>query len=328
MSQFPVDTSSNLVEAVNYLLSGPTSSGQNFEGMSALGDPNLPYIGTPTGTYFTGTIVGPYTRDSNTTRYSSWSSTDIPVTISGITIVNDNTLIIAYTLPANYDGINQSERPFVEGQLITVSGVTPVIYDQTYQITEAFFGTGTITVISETTQVWTAYTSGGDIEWNYAGENRPTDCSSIVTVTGPTDRVFISSQATTEFGWYDNFGYSGALNITINSRVNRYQAVAKTTLPDGAFQPNGLRVYSGYLWQFDDSLIDVPSFIPYTGTIGPYTHDMGTNIFNNIIDSPGIGYYWYVLEFYFDNPYSATDAYPLYMLTKNFRSFTAQVIKQ
>jgi hypothetical protein len=328
MSQFPLDTTSNLVEAVNYLLSGPTSIGQSFEGMSAVGDPNLPYIGTPTGTYFTGTIVSPYTRDSLTTRYASWSSTDIPVTISNITIVNDNTLTIAYTLPANYDGINQSERPFVEGQLITVSGVTPSVYDQQYQITEAFFGTGTITVISLENQVWTAYTSGGDITWNYAGENRPTDCSALVTVTGPTDRVFVSSQATTEFGWYDNFGYSGALNITINSRVNRYQAVAKTTLPDGAFQPNGLRVYSGYLWQFDGSLIDVPSYIPYTLSTGPYTHDMGTNIFNNIIDSPGIGYYWYVLEFYFDNPYGATDAYPLYMLTKNFRSFTAQVIKR
>jgi hypothetical protein len=328
MSQYPIDSPDGVLSAVNYLLSGPTSIGQNFEGMSAVGNPNLPYIGTPTGTYFTGTIIDPYTRDSITTRYASWSSTDIPVTISGITIVNDNTLTIAYTLPANYDGINQSERPFVEGQLITVTGVTPVIYDQTYQITEAFFGTGTITVISETTQVWTAYTSGGDIAWNYAGENRPTDCSAIVTVTGPTDRVFISSQATTEFGWYDNFGYSGALNITINSRVNRYRAVEQTSLPDSAFPLNGLRVYNGYLWQFDDSLIDVPSFIPYSLSIGPYTHDMGTNIFNNIIDSPGIGYYWYVLEFYFDNPYGATDAYPLYMLTKNFRSFTAQVIKQ
>jgi len=328
MSQFPLDTSSNLVEAVNYLLSGPTSSGQNFEGMSELGDPNLPYIGTPTGTYFTGTIVGPYTRDSNTTRYASWSSTDIPVTISGITIVNDNTLTIAYTLPANYDGINQSERPFVEGQLITVTGTTPAVYDQTYQITEAFFGTGTITVISFENHAWTAYTSGGDITWNYANDNRPTDCSAIVTVTGPTDRVFISSQATTELGWYDNFGYSGALNITINSRVNRYQAVAKSTLPDSAFPVNGNRIYSGYEWKFDGTLIDVPSYIPYTLGTGPYTHDMGTNIFNNIIDSPGIGHYWYVLEFYFDNPYSATDAYPLYMLTKNFRSFTAQVIKR
>lgn len=328
MSQFPLDTESNLVEAVNYLLSGPVSSGQNFEGMSAVGNPNLPYAGTPQGTYFTGTILSPYTRDSITTRYASWSSTDIPVTISNITIVNDNTLTIAYTLPANYDGINQSERPFVSGQLITVTGVTPSVYNQTYQITAADFGSGTITVISQTVNTWTAYTSGGDIAWNYAGENRSTDCSALVTVTGPTDRVFVSSQATTKFGWYDNFGYSGTLNITINSKVNRYRAVEKTTLPDSAFLINGRRVYNGYLWQLDGSLIDVPSYIPYTMAIGPYVHDMGTNIFNNIIDSPGIGYYWYVLEFYFTNPYGDTDAYPLYMLTKNFRSFTAQVIKR
>jgi hypothetical protein len=328
MSQYPLDSTDGLVEAVNYLLSGPTSSGQNFEGMSAVGDPNLPYVGTPTGTYFTGTISSAGTRDSITTRYPSWSSTNVPVTISGITIVNDNTLTIAYTLPGNYDGINQSERPFVAGQIITVTGVTPSVYNQTYQITEAFFGTGTITVITESTYTWTAYTSGGDIAWNYAGENRPTDCQAIVTVTGPTDRVFISSEANTVFGWYDNFGYSGTLNITINSRVNRYKAISTTLLPNQSFPVNGNRVRDGFIWQFDKTIIDVPSYIPYTMSTGPKSFDMGTNIFNNIIDSPGIGYYWYVLEFYFVNPYGATDAYPLYMLTKNFRSFTAQVIKR
>jgi hypothetical protein len=329
MAHYPIDNKDDLLDAVNYVLSGPTSLGQNFEGMSAVGDPNLPYIGTPTGTYFTGTTIPLFTRDSTTIRWPSWSSTTVPVTITNIVpqTVDGDRLDIDFTLPANYNGTDNSTTPFVEGQLITVSGVTPAGFDGQYQIINVAFSTTSMTVVAATPQTWPAYTSGGDITWNY-DTARPTDCSAIVTVTGPTDRVFVSSQATTRFGWYDDFGYSGALNITINSQVNRYRSVATTTLPDYTLDSQGRRVYSGYIWEFDSTLIDVPSYIPYTLATGAYEHDMGTNIFNNIIDSPGIGHYWYVLEFYFDNPYGPGTAYPLYMITTNFRSFTAQVIKR
>jgi len=41
MSQYPLDTKTDLVEAVNYLLSGPGSLGQNFQGISAVGLDNV-----------------------------------------------------------------------------------------------------------------------------------------------------------------------------------------------------------------------------------------------------------------------------------------------
>jgi hypothetical protein len=39
MSQYPIDTGGDVIEAVNYLLSGPTSIGQNFEGVNKTANP-------------------------------------------------------------------------------------------------------------------------------------------------------------------------------------------------------------------------------------------------------------------------------------------------
>jgi hypothetical protein len=147
-----------------------------------------------------------------------------------------------------------------------------------------------------------------------------------VQVTGPTDHVFVTSQDSTVFGLYDSVGYTGTLPVLINSQINRYVAVGTTTLPNSLLSADGLRYYNGYIWRFDKTILDIPSYIPYTMSPGPATHDMGTNIFANLIDVPNIGYYWYALEYDFKTPESFL--YPVYLQTKNFRSFTAQVIKQ
>ena len=47
--------------------------------------------------------------------------------------------------------------------------------------------------------------------------------------------------------------------------------------------------------------------------------------FSTIVNSPGIGYYWYKIEMYF---YQVTGTINVNSVQLNYRSFTAQVVKE
>jgi len=449
MSQFPLDTSSNLVEAVNYLLSGPTSSGQNFEGVSYVTpfDSETYFTGTqiapqteygtyswpawsaipiaqitatisnivpviPTGTDIVVTLTTPvanvgffvgrkislasvnpsgfdgiYTLDSwtlsgtdvDTITLTAAASTTWPAYISGGTVDGDgllyyilsitpdsaltNKLVIECLVPfypnPGLAGLpDDTNAPFSIGQVLNLVGTNPADYegqykliDVSYDYTPVFadqFYTATITVLSWTTQTWPAWVADGYVNWNYNWQPMPTDCNAIVTVTGPTDRVFVSSQSTNVFYWYATTPtqYSPLPDLpSINVKINRWKAVGKTTLPNGPTNipydtsvptnqslPNA-RARDGYLWQYDTTILSIP-FDPQPVTaVGAHLIDLGLNIFVNIIDSPSIGYYWYILEFQPEGTVAGlldplVDAYPLTVKTSGLRSFTAQVIKQ
>jgi len=450
MSQYPLDTTSNLTEAVNYLLSGPNSLGQTFEGFSKVTDyatetfftgtqtapqfseglydwpswSSVPIAGIaqtisnivpvlPTGTDITitfttpipevGFFVGRIIRLRNVTPSSyngdayilqSWTlsggdvdtitvstaSTTWPAYVSGgnvianllvnyiVDIVPDsattNKLVLECWIPfypnPGLAGLpNDTIAPFSIGQLIEIRGATSSDYDQEYKVIDVTydytpvidgeFYTAFVTVLAWTVQTWPAYTTlTGYAWWNYNWNPVPTDCNAIVTVTGPTDRVFVSSQSTNVFYWYATVPtqYSPLADLpSINVNINRWKAVGKTTLPDGPTNiPNPstiptnqpypyARAKDGYLWQYDTTILSIP-FDPAPVTDpGAYLLDLGLNIFINNIDNPGIGHWWYILEFQPEGTVGGlidelVDAYPLTMKTTGLRSFTAQVIKR
>jgi hypothetical protein len=368
MSQFPVDTDSNLVEAVNYLLSGPTSIGQNFEGVSAVADPANDIVTTFQYDMFTNAMAAPFTTNATVTGSNitptynnSWpqlSSIDFyqttppgittpNVVINNITSVTNNIIDVDATinpiyitapLTTNTEFIftEPGPYPFVINQKLTISGVTPSVYNGNYRFVEDT-GTAYRLLRIDGAQTWTAYTSGGQISWQQ--QNIVTDLFAPVSINGPTDRVFITCQAPFK-GYINNPTYTG-LDVgfdapTYELRINRYKATNATTLPNGA--QAFPYVYNGYEWALDGNLVTVPYTLfadPLTMTDG-YTYfkpDIST--FNNVIDSPGIGYFLYTFEIYFNNQYydpnnptTSPNIQPIAIAYYGFRSFTAQVIKR
>lgn len=374
MSQYPLNNTSDLVEAVNYLLSGPTSIGQNFQGVSAVANPANDITSTYKYDMFTNAMAAPFTTNStvtgnniipsNITYWPQLSSIDyyattppgitVPnIVINNITAVSNDVIEVDVTvnpiyidapLTTNTEFIftkDGSHSPLSLNQKVTISGVTPSVYNGDYRVgsIENYPGPfpGPIQLVRlDGVQTWTTYTSGGQISWQQ--QNVVTDLFAAVTVTGPTDRVFVTCQAPIKGYVYNpNFLYLdvGLPPVTYNLKINRYRAIKKTTLPNGA-EPFPY-IYNGYVWEYDSTLVDVPYnlFANADQVEDGYTYfkpEIPT--FNNVIDNPGIGYFLYTFEVYFDNQYnlpydpSSPNIQPIVMATYGFRSFTAQVIKE
>jgi hypothetical protein len=389
---YPVDPGQGLIEAINYLLSGPSSLGQNFEGMNALGvttpgslglittstimtyltgmpqvgptlDPN-PYGGTNLG----GTPGAVYRDNADSSLgppvpagrtvgwgYPLWNTlpagTNSPAYPAGIPVVSitPNAATGNYiTARVNPDlgrpGItwtNLTNQPFVQGQQIVISGATPSTYNGTYTVLQMLNTGAPIQVVlySETVKTWGTYTSGASISIDMAARNYGgffTGNQAIVTVTGPTDRVFVSSTIKNiqVFTYTSVSSFVGSLPAFISLEINRYRAAGRTTLPDigpGAIYAGG-SAYAGYLWVYDGNLISVPINVPSTD---PSVYDIGlTDInditYSNIIDAPNrIGTYMYAFQLTVNSqPGNVLENIILGARTDGFRSFTAQVIKR
>lgn len=370
MSQYPLDTTSNLTEAVNYLLSGPSGLGQNFEGVSKTAAPANNITETFQYEMLTNAMTAPFSTNvtntgsnvtpSSITYWPQLSSIDFyqvtppgittpNVVITGITSVTNNIITVAVTvnpieitvpMTTNAEFIFTEYGPggpFAQNQLVTISGVTPAVYNGDYRIINdpAGPGTSSLTLLRiDGAQTWTAYTSGGQISWQQ--QNIVTDLFAAVSVNGPTDRVFITCQAPFK-GYIFNPTYAsfdpGFDPLTYELRINRYRATNKTTLPNGAKAFPYL--YDGYEWEFDGNLVTVPYnlFSPPLLFLDGYTSfKPDSSSFNNVIDSPGIGYFLYTFEIYFNNQYyfgaGDVNIQPIAIATYGFRSFTAQVIKR
>jgi len=371
MSQYPLDATTGVVDAVNYLLSGPTSIGQNFQGVSKTADPASDIVVGYNYEMLTNAMAAPFFTDLTVTGnniipnpngyWPQLSSIDYyAVTPPGVILPNveitnitpgpsdvievDITVnpieIIAPMYGNPYFDFTPDgpKNPFVDNQLVTISGVTPSVYNGVYRNSGTFAGPmiSTLTLIRvDGVQPWTAYTSGGQVSWQQ--QNIVTDLFAEVTVTGPTDRVFITCQAPIK-GYIFNPVFAvyspGFDPLTYELRINRYKATNATTLPNGAQAFPFL--HNGYEWQLDGNLVTVPyPMFPNN----PLTFDDGysyfqpeTTTFNNVIDNPGLGYFLYTFEIYFNNDYYTSDGdpniQPIAIATYGFRSFTAQVIKQ
>jgi hypothetical protein len=268
-AKYPVETSDSegIVDAVNYLLSGPAGLGQNFEGFSSY-----------TPAYLAGTFREPFSVPISTnpppTLYVA------PISISNITVPNNPGAIIdvTYTTP-------QVPTPFGPGDTVTISGVTPSFYDDTYRRGVLQVSSTGVIVQYTSDETWPAYVSGGTIEKNSTNIDVSTDCNGRVTVSGPSDEVFLSAQLNLDF----TYDCTVASEWDIIVKIDRYAGFPTTTPGDNDFlfdlDTNGNPIVSQQVTHYSAST---------SGTSGNTEY-----IFTTVLDRPSFGYYWYIVDIVF-----------------------------
>ena len=281
-AKYPVSANDQegIVDAVNYLLSGPAGLGQNYAGFSSFAP-----------TYIRPTVRQPFTLPIDTTLVTLWSF-DWP--ISNITVVGTNpSRFIEVTFSVTAPAITITAPPFQFGDRLSLSGVTPSFYDGNYNVVSS---TPTTVILSTSRDyTWPAYTSGGSLVRDFYDFPVSTDCNARVTVLGPSDQVFVSGFLELEESFYDsrtptvpviNPSVESAWEILI--QINRYRGTPTDNQNDNDFvfsDPVTVAQFSvprdtgttnsGLI--FDFPLIEVPAFV-------------------SILDKPSFGYYWYILE--------------------------------
>jgi len=303
MAQFPVESSdtTGIIEGLNYLLSGPSGLGQNFAGFSSYAQ-----------AWLTGNYRTPFTWTSIRNLYVA------PINFSSIEFLDSRTLKVTFTGTV-------SPAPFTQGNQVTIAGVTisPGMYDYngTYRnigIVECTTTYCTIRLSADETI--TAAGGSGTIGMNLDDVSNSTDCNARVTVTGATDRVFISGQLDQTISYEVPSG-TGELTVTVE--VNRYRGFINSdpVNPDYLFDPDGTVAEKVY----------VRSGLTGTGTLDPIETVFSTLIdqptsYNNKPLTPWTAYYWYILEV----RWQSTGANPVYVTSDEFglRSLSTQVVKQ
>jgi hypothetical protein len=266
MAQYPVEDDAGLFEAVNYLLSGPAGLGQNFNGFSSYQP-----------VYLTGTFRAPFVV-STTTNPPSWYVA--PISINNIVrqnVVNGETANLEWTFTTP-----QATPPFRVGQRVDIANVTPDDYDA-YGYLVLTCSTTTFQTQDSTVYPYPAYVSGGDVSLDNTDSLNSTDANARVTVQGPTEIVFISSQLALTSGY--TCTTSSSFSVTV--QVNRYRGFVDTKNP-GAVD---------YLFNYDETVSEQLQI--FTVGTGTGTVNCGQNIFTTVLDQPSFGYYWYICEVLF-----------------------------
>jgi len=153
--------------------------------------------------------------------------------------------------------------------------------------------------------------TGGTISLSSMGFDISTDCNAKVTVSGGTDRVFISGQLASNIS-YDCF-LEPSTDLTYTVSVNRL----KGSITSDPVNPE-------YRFSYDGTIalktFTFPALAAGTGT----TAEVDA-IFTSIIDQPAPGYYWYLIEVSFSG-----DPYGIEVTSSRqfLRSLSAQVVKE
>ena len=304
MAQYPVTDEQGLYESVNFLLAGPGGLGQNFAGFSS---------------YTPGWVTGNF-------RLPFGQSTVAQLYVQAIDVNNAEQLddrTIRYTFTTS-----QATAPFSLGNGLTVTGIVPSAYNSA-ELQAAGTSINQIGVIECTkdyvivrtvaaiTGSLGTYVSGGSIGYttaaNYDDSNYvSTDCNARVTVTSVTDRVFISSQLDQSIAYNV---ISGPSDFRVWVVINRYAA-----------SPNNDPTNPDFIFERQDPSVSQKIYT-YPGLTGTGTIELET-IFSTVIDRPGPGYYWYILELVFEYP--PTGGVEVQVITDQtaLRSLSAQVVKQ
>ena len=306
MAKFPVEYTDDegVVDAVNYLLSGPSGLGQNFEGYSAY----LP-------AYLRPASRQPWSLPIDSTLDPS---VYLIIPINNITIVGSNPATL-FTMTFTTPLIN---APFQFGDRIDISDVVETGGDTSYNDTgyTVFSCTNTEVVVGYYSGgIWNSYNyptyiSGGNIGRDFLNYIIDTDCNAHVTVSGATQQVFVSAQINLE--WEYNCTDTTTYNAKV--RIGRLSGFPSAT-------PGS----NEYLFQDEVLITEKNNY--FIVNPGSSTQRLEA-IFTTVLDGPNLnfGYYWYILEVYFEVDDLAYPVYPVTIgkVTTTLRSLTAQVIKE
>ena len=303
MAAFPIqsDKDQSIVDGLNYVLSGPAGLGQNFAGYSSYAP-----------AWLTGNYRTPFAWATLRNLYVE------PFGFSTVEFLDARTLKVTF-------GSTVTPAPFAQGNPVAIAGASDTWYNGTYT---------NIGVVECTTTYCTirlskdypilAPATGGTIGLDLDDTTNSTDCNARVTVTGGTDRVFISGQLDQAITYN---APSGAGELTIKVQVNRYRGEVNNdpVNPDYLFNPDGTVAEKVY----------VRSISSGTGTL-----DVIETVFSTLIDQPTdlnnpnnidylgpwTAYYWYILEV----RWHSTGANPVHVTSDKFglRSLSSQVVKQ
>jgi hypothetical protein len=313
MAKFPVELgdTEGIIEAVNYTLSGPAGLGQNFQGASSNvvqgTNDAAPYNDLA---YMTGNFRTPFVSpDYNTATYVA------PIALATSEYLDSRTIL--YTFAED-----QIFPPFSLGNNLFVENVNDIHNGR-------WSGTGVI--ISTSTSVTIRITGdgktypkafGGTISYNAFGFYAfvSTDMGAKVTVNSGSDRVFISGQLN------NVFSYTGTVpsNIAYTVMINRRSGFPNSdpTNPEYVFGDVTTIATKTLNMTADSGSGSLPPNNAQPWHVGPFPLE---TIFANVIDTPPVGYYWYILELEID----LLDGDAVITQSQLFnRSISVQVVKQ
>lgn len=307
MATFPVSTDDpeGLVDAVNYLLSGPAGLGQNFAGFSAY-----------TESWLTGNFRTPYSSPTQAQLYVP------PVYLKYAEQLDRTTFKFYFRDP-------QPAPPFYVGNSVYVQGIENNFYDGDYDIIGVIECT-TEYVILRTTNDYDVRTPSpakpnGAFAVTEISQNPnssrsllSSDANARVVVDSPTDRVFISAQADILTSYLVQ--QSAANTLTLEVYVDRWVGGLETDTTSGQ---------SDYRFSLDKTV--AAKTYTYTGLTGAGTLPLQEIVFATILDQPPPGYYWYILEFRFRFAQSSlvySESSQITEVKQYLRCMTTQVVKQ
>lgn len=324
MAKYPVESrdSDGITDAVNNLLSGPSGLGQNFAGFT---NPPIQYtdnasqekydlpldIPANTPAYLTGNFRTPFTNDSSATR-----TYVAPIPLALSQYIDSRTA--KYTFAET-----QSTPPFATGNPIIITGVngnyngrnapTGVTECTTDYVIARFNGDGfTYPAAGGGNVYYDAFANGAFVS---------TDCQAKVTVNNATDRVFISAQLNNTL----NYTCTADSEFEYSVMVNRRTAFSNNdpVNPDFVFGDTTTVVVKNYFLKVPAGSGTIP-FAPDSTSFYLTAPPLET-IFTSIIDTPGTGYYWYILDVEID----VIDGDVVFTQSKfGNRSMSVQVVKQ
>jgi hypothetical protein len=310
VAKYPVSSSDQegIVDAVNYLLSGPAGLGQNFDGFS---DYRPVYVRPSARQPWSLPItVGdpPTAQPLNPSVYLS-------IPISNIQPVGGNPssfLTVTFATP-------QATAPFQFGDKLDIVGVTQTGSGTNLNSpSDVVFSCTTTEVVvgydvDFPIRTWKTYVSGGTIGRDYLNYPLDTECNARITIQGGTDQAFINGQI--NLSWE----YTCNTNTTYGVKASIVRLSGFPTTTAGS---------NDYL--FADTVLITEKTTPRTATVGSGT-DTAEIIFTSVLDGPNLnfGYYWYILEIEFD-VLGTAPAYDIEIgrVTTGLRSLTAQAVKE
>jgi hypothetical protein len=264
-----------LQEYVDYLISGPAGLGQNFSGLSFYQP-----------AYLTGTFRAPFTVPLSTTPPPLL--TVDPIAITDITVLSVTPGGTSRYIRVDFTA--QSEPPFVVGGNCSIAGADDAFYNGDYNRAVVECTTSSVLLQTQEFYTWPPYVSGGDIFLTNTNFGLSADTIGTVTVTGPTDIVFVSAQLALDV----DYTVDAATEWDVTVKVNRYRGFVSENPLDPEIVFDFDATISEQTTHFDESVSGSAS--------------CGQNIFTTVLDSPSFGLYRYFVEVYFYNYNTAAGA--------------------